>query len=114
MSSFEDLEVWKRAVALSVEVYEELRESKDYGFRDQITRSALSIASNIAEGMERETKADKTRYLTIAKGSCGELRTQATIGVRIGYISANAGERWVGQTRGISAMLVGLRRHLRY
>jgi four helix bundle protein len=114
MPSFEDLDVWKRAVKLSVEIYEELRELKDYGFKDQITRAGLSIPSNIAEGMERETKADKMRHLTIAKGSCGELRTQIIIGIRINYVDSSVGERWIHETREISAMLVGLRRHLRF
>jgi four helix bundle protein len=48
MAGFEELDVWKRAVALSAEVYRTLAQCSDYGFRDQITRSALSIPSNIA------------------------------------------------------------------
>ena len=114
MASFEDLEVWKRAVKLSVDVYKVLRDLGDYGFRDQITRAGLSIPSNIAEGMELESKAQKLRHLTIAKGSCGELRTQAIIGMEIGYINRESGQRWVQETREISAMLVGLRRNLKY
>ena len=114
MPSFEDLEVWKRAVGLSVEIYEVLRELKDYGFKDQITRAGLSIASNIAEGMELDSKAQKVRHLTIAKGSCGELRTQTIIGMQIGYIGRETGERRANGTREISAMLVGLRRNLKY
>ena len=53
--NFEKLDVWKRASALSADVYIQLKNLKDYGFKDQITRSGLSIPSNIAEGMERET-----------------------------------------------------------
>ena len=53
MAGFEDLEVWKRAVAFSADVYRKFAKCPDYGFRDQITRSALSIPSNIAEGVER-------------------------------------------------------------
>ena len=49
-SSFEDLEVWKRSKALAVEICGILRDCRDYGFRDQITRSALSVPSNISEG----------------------------------------------------------------
>ncbi len=52
---FEDLEVWKRAARLSADIYKELFGLKDYGFKDQITRSGLSIPSNIAEGIERES-----------------------------------------------------------
>lgn len=51
--AFEDLEVWKRSAGLSAEVYNKLCKLKDFGFKDQITRSGLSIPSNIAEGIDR-------------------------------------------------------------
>ena len=57
---FEDLEVWKRACRLCVEIFKALKECRDSGFKDQITRSALSIPSNIAEGYERNTNKDAT------------------------------------------------------
>ena len=112
VGAFEDLEVWQRAARLSAELYKELQGLKDYGFRDQITRAGLSVASNIAEGMERATAADKRRFLVIAKGSCGELRTQSYIGIDIGYINREVGMRWIQETREMSAMLVGLIRSL--
>lgn len=112
VGAFEDLEVWQRAARLSAELYKELQGLKDYGFRDQITRAGLSVASNIAEGMERATAADKQRFLVIAKGSCGELRTQSYIGIDIGYINREVGMRWIQETREMSAMLVGLIRSL--
>ena len=68
-SSFEDLEVWQKACKLAVRVYETLKECKDYGLRDQMTRAAVSIASNIAEGAERGSAPDFIRFLHIAKGS---------------------------------------------
>ena len=105
---FEDLEVWKRAARLSAEIYKTLAELKDYGFKDQICRSGLSVPSNIAEGVERGSDREVARFLTIAKGSCGELRTQTYIGMDIGYIPKDAGSRWIQETREISAMLVGL------
>ena len=52
---FEDLEVWKRSARLSAEIYKEFKDLKDLSFRDQLTRSGLSIPSNIAEGFERES-----------------------------------------------------------
>jgi len=113
MGTFEDLEVWKRAVKLSADLYRAFAELRDYGFKDQITRAGLSVASNIGEGMERETKADKMRILGIAKSSCGELRTQVFIGIDIKYIDGEVGRRWIEETREISAMLVGLIRSLR-
>ena len=106
--AFEDLDVWKRSVNLSAEIYKELMKLNDYGFKDQITRSGLSIPSNIAEGMERSTNKEKMQFLSYAKGSCGELRTQVYIGMKIGYLKKEKGNQWVTETREISAMLIGL------
>ena len=108
MLKFEDLEVWKRSARLSADLYKELRDLKDYGFRDQITRAGLSVPSNIAEGFERDTQKDSIKFLTYAKGSCGELRCQIYIGMDIGYIPKDIGRKWVGETTEISSMLSGL------
>jgi four helix bundle protein len=105
---FEDLEVWKRARILSAEIYIKLRGLKDYGFKDQITRSGLSIPSNIAEGFERGTQKECIVFLLYAKGSCGELRTQIYIGMDIGYIDRITGEDWIKEAREISSMISGL------
>ena len=104
---FEDLEIWKPSARLSAELYKSLSGCKDFGFRDQVTRSGLSIPSNIAEGSERNSKKDFIRFLQYAKGSCGELRTQIYIGIEIGYIEQNRGTLWLNETRELSAMLVG-------
>jgi four helix bundle protein len=106
--AFENLEVWKRSARLSANVFKSLRECKDFGYRDQITRSSLSVPSNIAEGMERSSAREKCRFLEIAKGSCGELRTQIYIGMEIDYIDKEQGMVWIQETKEISAMLVGL------
>jgi hypothetical protein len=65
--SFEDLDVWKFACRLTVKLYGDLRECRDFGLKDQMTRAAVSIASNIAEGSERDTGPDFVRFLNIAK-----------------------------------------------
>jgi four helix bundle protein len=107
---FEDLDVWKRAARLSTEIYKSLASLKDYGFKDQITRSGLSVASNIAEGYERESDKDRVKFLSYAKGSCGELRTQVYIGMDIGYIERELGKQWISETQAISKMLYSLMR----
>ncbi len=109
----EDLEVWRRSKALCVDIYRTLADLRDFGFKGQITRSALSVPSNIAEGLERESKKEFVRFLDIAKGSCGELRTQIEIGMEIGYVEESKGQAWVQETRELSAMLVGLMRSVR-
>jgi four helix bundle protein len=113
VASFEDLEVWKRAVQFSSALYIGLGDLRDYGFKDQLTRAGLSVASNIAEAMERESAADRIRILTIARSSCGEARTQIHIGVNAGYIEPETGRRWIAESHEISAMLVGLSRSIR-
>ncbi|NOZ68496.1 MAG: four helix bundle protein [Deferribacteres bacterium] len=105
---FEDLDVWKRAARLSACIYRELSQVNDFGFKDQITRSGLSIPSNIAEGIERGSDKECAKFLHYAKGSCGELRTQIYIGMDIGYINPETGKQWIKETRELSAMLVGL------
>ena len=110
---FEDLQVWKRSAKLSADIYKELRELKDFGFKDQITRSGLSIPSNISEGFERESDRDCVKFLLYAKGSCGELRTQVIIGVEIGYISPEIGMAWKEESVELSRMLGGLIRSKR-
>ncbi|MDD5057503.1 MAG: four helix bundle protein [Sideroxydans sp.] len=92
MARFEDIEVWKRSARLSVSLYKELAELKDFGFRDQITRAALSVPSNIAEGYERNSNKELANFLNYAKGSAGEIRTRIYIGMEIGYINKDAGK----------------------
>jgi four helix bundle protein len=65
-------------------------------------------ASNTAEGFERETQKDCIKFLTYAKGSCGELRCQIYIGMDIEYIPKDVGKKWIQETIEISSMLSGL------
>jgi four helix bundle protein len=79
---FKELTVWQKAKDLAVTIYrltEDGRLGKDFGLRDQIRRSAVSIASNLAEGDERGTDKEAVRFFFIAKGSVAELRTQLQI-----------------------------------
>ena len=110
--AFEDLDVWKRSAGLSADIYSILNDLKDYGFKDQITRSGLSIPSNIAEGMERSSNKEKVQFLSYAKGSCGELRTQIYIGMKIDYIPREKGNKWITDTKDISSMLARLMRSI--
>ena len=109
---FEDLDVWKRSARLSSTLYQQTKDLRDFGFRDQLTRSGLSIPSNIAEGYERDSDAEIARFLTIAKGSAGELWTQIWIGIEAGYLPKDEALKWAAETREISRMLAALiRRH---
>jgi four helix bundle protein len=117
ITRFEDLEVWQEAASLAVEVYAVSKNSnfaQDFGFRDQLRRSAVSIASNIAEGKERETIPEFIRYLyNIAKGSSGELKTQLFIAERVGYIASDRAKDLRQAAEKISAKLGALIRTLK-
>lgn len=116
VSRFEDLEVWQDAASLAVEVYTVSKNgdfNQDFGFRDQLRRSAVSIAANIAEGKERETIPEFIRYLCIAKGSSGELKTHFIIAHRIGYIEQDRAKNLTQRVEKISAKLGALIRTLK-
>ena len=108
MARFEDLDVWRRSSRLCVEIYKGLATCKDFGFKDQVTRSSLSIPSNIAEGFERGSDKDSNKFFYYAKGSSGELRTQIYIGIEIGYITKETGMIWKNEAEQISKMLSAL------
>ncbi len=108
----EKLDVWKRACRMSVNVYKHFSSCKDYGFKDQITRSSLSVASNIAEGMEKESDKEKVRFLNISQGSTAELITQLYIGIEIEYIGKDIGFSWIQELNEINSMLSGLQKSL--
>ncbi len=109
--SFEDLEVWKRACKLAVQVYALLGESRDFALRDQMQQAAVSIASNIAEGSERGGK-DFIRFLRFAQGSAAELRTQCYIAAKVGMLTDEQMTPLVAELKEISKMLTGLSRSI--
>ncbi len=108
MDAFEKLEVWKRSCRLSVDIYKQFFDCRDFGFRDQVTRSALSIPSNIAEGYERNSRKEYLRFLKIAKGSSGELRTQLYIGFEVGFLPKEVFVSSKKEAEEISRMLQGI------
>ncbi|GAB3108945.1 four helix bundle protein [Aestuariicella hydrocarbonica] len=105
---YENLAVWQRSRALTIQVYRHFSGCRDFGFKDQITRSALSVPSNIAEGFERESIKERCRFLSFAKGSLGEFKTQADIGIEIEYIPWNIGTLWMAECDELAKMLASL------
>ena len=103
--SFQDLDVWKRACRLSVTLYTELSACRDFALKDQMTRSAVSIASNIAEGAERGSPREFIRFLRIAKGSSAELRTQLFIASQAGILPEGVARDLRREAEHLSAML---------
>lgn len=106
--SYESLEVWQKSVDLSVCIYKSMRDCRDYGFKDQICRASVSVPSNIAEGMERDSVKETIHFLHIAKGSCAEVRTQLLIAQRVGYLEEPTFVEFKEHAESISRMLHGL------
>lgn len=114
-TNFRDLKVYQESKQLAVEIYkltnnEDLK--KDYGLKDQIQRSAVSIPSNIAEGCERGSDKEFIRFLNIAKGSLAELITQLEIAYEIGYLSKTELLYYDEKHRIISGMIGALIKYL--
>ena len=106
----ETLDVWKMACSLSSDIYLHFKNCQDYGFKDQITRSGLSVASNIAEGVERDSDRESWRFLDIAQASLAELKTQIYIGMKIEYVAHEIGRQWLQQTDRLHVMIKSLKK----
>lgn len=107
-SNFENLDVWKMSCRLTVELWQLLKDSKEYWLKEQMLRSALSIPSNIAEGCERNSKAEFKRFINIAKGSAAELRTQVYIAIETGVLKKESIEKFIEELKAITKMLQAL------
>jgi len=113
MHNFEELEVWKRSSRLAVDVLTLVEPIKLYGLRDQMIRSCISIPCNIAEGADRDSDREFRRFLSIAKGSAGELRTQLYIGLRANFFEDPQVRPMIAEVKELSSMIEGLRKRLR-
>lgn len=108
MEALKNLDVWKRSCRLSVDLYKATNNCKELSFKDQLTRAGLSIASNIAEGYERDSVRARIQYLKVAKGSCGEVWTQLMIARSAGFMEPKARKELECETVEISNMIWGL------
>jgi len=116
VEAFEDLHIFKEARKLTSCIWSITRcqpFSRDQVLVNQVRRATLSIASNIAEGFERQSDKDFARFLVIAKGSCGEVRAQLLIAMDQQYITKEQYSDLSGAARQISAGLANLARYLR-
>jgi four helix bundle protein len=112
--SFEEITAWQKARELTKEIYAITKReslSKDFGLRDQIRRSAVSIMSNIAEGFERGGTKEFAQFLSIAKGSCGETRCQLYIALDQDYIDSATFDNDMATAKTTSSLIHGLIRY---
>jgi four helix bundle protein len=110
---FEDLECWKAARGLVALVYQEFSGCRDFGFRDQVQRAAVSAMSNIAEGFDRGGNKEFLHFLTIARGSIAEVRSLAHVAADLGYATPEASARIRDQCGETKGLVNGLIRYLR-
>jgi len=113
IEQFEDILAWQKAKTMTIQIYTLLKESRDFGFRDQICRASLSVMNNIAEGFERKSDNEFKHFLFIAKGSCGEVRSMACLAMELKYIGTEESSILISLAREISKMLSGLIKSLK-
>ncbi len=114
---FEDLIAWQKAKQLAKDVYEVTRIgafSRDFGLSNQIQRAAVSVMSNIAEGFERHRPGEFHQFLSIAKGSCAEVRSQLYIAHDIGYVNQEQFQKLLSQAEEVTRILAGLRKAVEF
>lgn len=117
VNSFEELEIWKKAHELGAMVFLLCNSNekfiKDFSFKDQIKRAALSISNNIAEGFEYSNNNDFYRFLRIAKGSCGEVRNCLLFSLTIQYAETKDIQTHIDLSRSLSKQIGSMMKYLK-
>ena len=109
---FEDLIAWQKARELTIQIYRITRLgsfAKDFGLVGQIQRAAVSTMSNIAEGFERGGRGEFQQFLSIAKASCAEVRSQLYVALDIGYLDQATFNELMGKAEEVGRIVGGLR-----
>lgn len=112
VSRFEEIVSWKLGEELTLRVYSLTDALRDFSFRDQMRRAAVSIMNNIAEGFERSSDKDFVRFLFMAKGSSAEVRSMLHLGLQLGYFTPEEYQECYALSVRISQTLSGFIRSL--
>lgn len=108
IQKFEDILAWQKSQGFAVEIYKIFGCIKDFGFKDQILRAAVSISNNIAEGFDRSSNADFARFLYIALGSCSEVKSMIYLAEKLKYLSTDQKIDFIESSNEISKIIRGL------
>ena len=111
--TFEELEIWRDARGLYKQIHAALEGCRDFSFRDQMRRAALSVMNNIAEGFERKTPRDFAHFLDMAKGSAGEVRSMCYAAEDVGILSGPDAETLRSAARTLSKRIAAFTRTIR-
>jgi four helix bundle protein len=112
ISRFEELVVWQKARALTRAIYGITRRpgfARDFGLAGQIQRASVSVMSNIAEGFERGTPGEFYQFLSVARASCAEVRSQLYVALDVGYLEEREFNVSLAQADEVARMIGGLR-----
>ncbi len=107
IEKFEDIIAWQKSKDLTLNIYAQFKNCRDFSFKDQIQRAIISVMNNIAEGFERMGDKELRKFLYIAKGSCGEVRSMLYIALKLDYISKEQFEKFYQASIEISKLLSG-------
>lgn len=110
--TFQDIGIWQESKKLTVAIFLEFKDLKEYSFKDQIQRASLSIPNNIAEGFDRQSKKEFVRFLYYARGSASEVKSMLIIMEELNYIDEKKRGNMISQTDKISAGLMNLIKYL--
>jgi four helix bundle protein len=113
IENFEDIEAWKEARCLVREIYSIFSYNKDFGFRDQIQRTAISVMTNIAEGFDRGTNKEFCQFLVIARGSASEVKSLAYAAFDLKYIDQASFESVHAKCHKLANLINGFLRYLK-
>jgi len=116
IESFTDIEAWKQArlfVADIYNIYSQGNSQKDFGFRDQIQRAAVSIMSNIAEGFDSGSRKSFIQFLTYSYRSASEVESLLFVSLDIHYIDVNQHNELMSQLNSIKKLIGGFIRYLK-
>jgi len=113
MKSFEELRIWQDARVFANQIYDLTDNLKDYGFKDQIQRAAVSVMNNIAEGFDYGSDAMFVKYLDISKASCGEVKSMLYLAEDRKFCSQEKAIELREKAKGISSGIHALIKYLK-
>ena len=113
IEKFEEIDSWKEARLLVNDVYKLLAGCRDFGFKDQIQRAAISVMSNIAEGFDRGSNKEFVQFLVVSRGSVSEVKSLAYAGLDIGYFDDTAFQRIIARCVKLINIINGFIRFLK-
>jgi len=115
-NSFQEILAWQKAYEVTLQIYKLTSNgnfSKDFGLKDQIRRSTVSVMANIAEGHGRRTNAEFANFLNLARGSAAETQSHLYVAVGLEYIDAKEFDALYHSLEEVSKMTLSLAKYLR-